>query len=250
MSSILDVGEDAGIGQEGEGSSIGEDEVDARSGDGALGVDVLVGPGQWARVEGGMDINPSTTGAQEVGEKRARRPALSGNVGEVLRGAKGAIEVADKECGYLEVEGMRQLDGGVDEPLTQNCLSMLLQRDIKGEDEESLWQGGERAEPNSMEAAHGIEHSPCRPDWPYWGGGHALVGDKTDPAGPTVHGARQGGRWVSMVQVETQSFRCGMGTLQGQRGQMGFLEGHNVQIQSVGDGLHSIHGPMGQIPTS
>jgi hypothetical protein len=126
MTSVLDGGEDARIGQKGEGGAIGEDEVDAGGGDGALRVDVLVGPWKRERVKGSMHIDPSSTRAQEVGKKRARRPALGGSMGEVLGGAEGAIEVTNEQSGYLHIQGVGQLNGGVDKFFPQSRLPMVL----------------------------------------------------------------------------------------------------------------------------
>ena len=56
--------------EEGFRSLVAEDEVDARSGEAAIGLRELIGPGEWRREKHGVDVRPSTAGAQEAAEQR------------------------------------------------------------------------------------------------------------------------------------------------------------------------------------
>ena len=130
----------------------GQNQVNPRSGNTALGFRAVEGVGQVTRQQGGMDVYPSGPRTQQLGQKGANRTAATRCATIVPGGEDGAVEVAQQQGGDLQVKTSCEVHKGIHETGPLHRAGWQLKGGMDGQKEEAKRQARAGSELHCMVA--------------------------------------------------------------------------------------------------
>ena len=182
----------------------GQNQVNPRSGNTALGFRAVEGVGQVTRQQGGMDVYPSGPRTQQLGQKGANRTAATRCATIVPGGEDGAVEVAQQQGGDLQVKTSCEVHKGIHETGPLHRAGWQLKGGMDGQKEEAKRQARAGSELHCMEAAGGMEHTPSCTTGEDRTKGDSCAGQKPHTTGPAMDRADEGWDRVAMMKRKRQ----------------------------------------------